>query len=148
MVFRKFVEYTFQFLTEAVFRIINFILYWGMNIQNNNMKPTISQYYLWHPNTNKHNSLNYWYDSLIYKRTGTQFLVPIPLSIDKICNLPLVGCHCPPIWLPALPLNLTYIWIVPSKLSLGSPPYTNPYVLRSKSHVHIPSLRSFIQRIR
>jgi hypothetical protein len=32
-------EYTFQFFKEAVFHIINFILCWGMNIQNNNMKP-------------------------------------------------------------------------------------------------------------
>jgi hypothetical protein len=43
----------------------------------------------------------------------------------KMCIPLLVWCHFPPIWPPALPLNLTYIWIVPSKLSLGSPPYTN-----------------------
>jgi hypothetical protein len=36
-----------------------------------------------------------------------------------------VRCHRPPIWLLALPLNLTYIFTVHSKLSLGSPPYTN-----------------------
>jgi hypothetical protein len=48
---------------------------------------------------------------------------------------------------PCTPLNLTYIWIVPSKLSLRSPPYTNSLYSTSKSHVHIPSLRSCIQRI-
>jgi hypothetical protein len=36
----------FQVLIEAVFHIINFILCWGMNIQNNNMKPVTSQYYV------------------------------------------------------------------------------------------------------
>jgi hypothetical protein len=35
-----------------------------------------------------------------------------------------VRYHRPRIWLPALALNLTHISTVPSKLSLGSPPYT------------------------
>jgi hypothetical protein len=81
------------------------------------------------------------------------------------------------IWLDTLPLNLTYISIVPSNLSLGNPPHTNslhstiqisspysnsrwindprngthpiqtPYFPQSKSQVRIPSLGSFIQRI-
>jgi hypothetical protein len=37
MVSGEFIKYMFQFLTEACFHIINFILCWGMNIQNNNM---------------------------------------------------------------------------------------------------------------
>jgi hypothetical protein len=49
-------------------------------------------------------------------------------------------CYCPPIWPSALPLNLTYISTDPSKLSLGSPPYTiirisYPY---SVAWVHYP----------
>jgi hypothetical protein len=58
MVFTEFIKYTFQFLIEAVFHNINFILCWGMNIQNNNMKPATSQYYVWYPITSKINPLN------------------------------------------------------------------------------------------
>jgi hypothetical protein len=36
----------------------------------------------------------------------------------KMCILPQVRCHLPLIWPPALPLNLTYIWLVPSKPAL------------------------------
>jgi hypothetical protein len=38
---------------------------------------------------------------------------------------------------PALQLILPYIWIVPLKMSLGSLPYTNSFIPRSESHVHI-----------
>jgi hypothetical protein len=65
----------------------------------------------------------------------------------KMCILLLIWCHCPPIWPPALPLNLTFIWIFPLKLSLWSPPYTNSLCTMFQTHVHIPLLRSFIQRI-
>jgi hypothetical protein len=41
-----------------------------------------------------------------------------------MCVLQQVRFHRPPIWPPALPLNLPYISTAP-KLSLGSPPYTN-----------------------
>jgi hypothetical protein len=41
MVFRKFIEYMFQYFTEAV-HIINFILYWDMNIQNNDIASATS----------------------------------------------------------------------------------------------------------
>jgi hypothetical protein len=34
-----FIEYKFQFLLEAVLDIINVILCWGMNIQNNDITP-------------------------------------------------------------------------------------------------------------
>jgi hypothetical protein len=53
MVLREFIEYTFQFLKEAVFHKISFILRWGMNIQNNDMTPATSQYYVRHPITIK-----------------------------------------------------------------------------------------------
>jgi hypothetical protein len=43
----------------------------------------------------------------------------------KIFILPQVQYHCPPNRPPSLPLNLPYISTVPSKLSLGSPPYVN-----------------------
>jgi hypothetical protein len=35
VVLTEFIEYTFQFLIEAVLHIINFILYSDMNVQNN-----------------------------------------------------------------------------------------------------------------
>jgi hypothetical protein len=35
--FGEFVKHTFQFLVEAVLRIISFILCWGMNVQSNDM---------------------------------------------------------------------------------------------------------------
>jgi hypothetical protein len=53
----------------------------------------------------------------------------------KMCILLLVRCHCPPIW-PTLPLNVTYIWIISSKLSLGSPPYTNSFCSMCESQVY------------
>jgi hypothetical protein len=55
----------------------------------------------------------------------------------KMFILLLVRCHCPPMWPPALPLNLTYICIVPSKLSLGSAPYTNSLYSKNHSGVEI-----------
>jgi hypothetical protein len=95
-----------------------FILCWGMNIQNNYMKPATFQYYVWCPIPNKLNPINCWYDSLMYKKPCTQFMVLIPLSIDKC----VFSCWC---GATAPPLNLTYIWTVPLKLQLGSPPCTN-----------------------
>jgi hypothetical protein len=41
-----FIEYTFQFLIEAVFHIINVALCRVMNIQNNDIKPATSQCYV------------------------------------------------------------------------------------------------------
>jgi hypothetical protein len=89
-----------------------------MNIQNNNMKPATSQYYVQHPIINKLNPLTCVYVYLMHKKPCTPFMVLIPLSVEKY----VFPCCCSA---TALPLNLTYIWIVPSKLSLGSPPYTN-----------------------
>jgi hypothetical protein len=37
MIFRELIENTFKFLVEAVLYVINFILCWGMNVQNNDM---------------------------------------------------------------------------------------------------------------
>jgi hypothetical protein len=45
VVFRKCIEYMFQFLVEAVFHVINFMLCWGMHVQNNTT-PATSQYYV------------------------------------------------------------------------------------------------------
>jgi hypothetical protein len=55
---------------------------------------------------------------------------------SKMCFLPLDRCLRPDIWLPALPLNLTYILIVPFTLSLANMPYTN---LCSKYHISCPN---------
>jgi hypothetical protein len=46
VVFRELIEHPFQFLIEAVLHIIIFILCWGMNVQNNDMTPATSQYYV------------------------------------------------------------------------------------------------------
>jgi hypothetical protein len=54
MAFREFINHKFQFLVEDYFDIVSFILCWGMNVQNNDMKPATS--YL-HAITNKLNPL-------------------------------------------------------------------------------------------
>jgi hypothetical protein len=70
----------------------------------------------------------------------TKILYPIHSSHSpfnrKMYVILLVRCHCPRIWPPALPLNLTHIWIVPSKLSLWSPPST--YYLYSTFQISCP----------
>jgi hypothetical protein len=68
----------------------------------------------------KLNPLNCWYDSLIYRH---QYLINVSHSpfCRKMCILLLVQGHCPPIWPPALPLNVTYIWIVPPKAVIRDP---------------------------
>jgi hypothetical protein len=37
-VFREFIEHTSQFIIESVLHVINFILCWSMNIQNNDIE--------------------------------------------------------------------------------------------------------------
>jgi uncharacterized protein (DUF486 family) len=51
MVFRVFIEYTSLFAVEADL-LINAILSWGMNIQNN-IIPVTSNNYIRYPTTNK-----------------------------------------------------------------------------------------------
>jgi hypothetical protein len=51
MVFKEFIEYTFQFLVEAVLHI-SFIFCWGMNVQNNDIKSAPYSCYLCHPSIN------------------------------------------------------------------------------------------------
>jgi hypothetical protein len=43
ILFREFIEYTFQFLLETDLQIINFILYWGMNVQNDDLTLLVVQ---------------------------------------------------------------------------------------------------------
>jgi hypothetical protein len=52
-------------------------------------------------------------------------MILIFLSIEKCVFSRRFDCQRPPIWPPALPLNLTYVWLVRSKLPSGSLPYTN-----------------------
>jgi hypothetical protein len=70
MICREFFEHTFQFLIEVVLLIINFILYWGMNIQSNDMTAT-SYYYVRYPITDKFSLLNNLHDSLMHKKKST-----------------------------------------------------------------------------
>jgi hypothetical protein len=46
MVFWEFIKHTFQFLVEAVLHIISFIFCWTMSIQNYDITPATSQYYV------------------------------------------------------------------------------------------------------
>jgi hypothetical protein len=39
------IKYLFQLFVESVFYIINFVLCWGMNIENNDITPVISTYF-------------------------------------------------------------------------------------------------------
>jgi hypothetical protein len=105
-----------EFLVEAVLSIISFIFCSSMNVQNNDITPATSQYYVWHPITNKLNPLNCWYDSLnAQKKLYLIHDFHSPFH-RKMCVLPPVRHHSPPIWPPALSLDLTYISTVPSKL--------------------------------
>jgi hypothetical protein len=144
MVFREFMDYMFQFLIEAVSHIINFIRAWTLRTMIWNQYTLIIMYGI----LSLTDSTLLTADMILL---CTKILYPIHSSHSpfnrKMYIILLVWCHCPCIWTPALPLNLTYIWTVPSKLSLGSPPYTF-YVPHSKSHVHIPLLGLFVQRIR
>jgi hypothetical protein len=36
---REFIEWTFQFLVEAVLHIISFIVFWGLTVETNDMEP-------------------------------------------------------------------------------------------------------------
>jgi hypothetical protein len=45
MVFREFIKHMFQFLIEAVLHIINFVLWWGVDVQNNNMNSATCHHY-------------------------------------------------------------------------------------------------------
>jgi hypothetical protein len=116
-----------------------------MNVQNNY---DTSDFSVFHSVTNRLNPLNCWYDYLMHKKPVPNSCI-ISLSTEKKkCILLLVRCHRPPIWPPALPLNLTHILIVLSDtvtsiralyklLTFPSPKY----------QIHIPSLKSLIQRI-
>jgi hypothetical protein len=73
------------------------------------------------------------------------FSFPFPY---KMCIPSQVRCHRPPIWPTALPLNIIFILIVLLILSLVNLTRTSSYVQCTKFHIHIPSLRSFIQSIR
>jgi hypothetical protein len=42
LLFREFIEHTFYFLVEAVLQNVTFILCWGMNVQNNDIRPATS----------------------------------------------------------------------------------------------------------
>jgi hypothetical protein len=68
----------------------------------------------------------------------------IPLSVYK-CVL---SCRFGSMALLSDLIQSHYIWIGPSKLSLGARPILSPYVSCSKSHIHILSLRLFSQIIR
>jgi hypothetical protein len=123
----QFNKHVFQFLIADVLHIISFIFCWGMNIQNNDITSASSLYYLLHPITTTLNPLNCWYDSLMQKKKKNMYLIHDSHSpfLRKMCILPRVRSHHPPIRPSALLLNLTYIWLAPLPMSLGSLPYTD-----------------------
>jgi hypothetical protein len=54
-----------------------------MNIQNDDITPATSQYDVWNPITNELYPLHCWYDSLMYEKACTLFMIFIPSSIEK-----------------------------------------------------------------
>jgi hypothetical protein len=96
---REFIKHMFQFLVEAVLHIINCFLYWGMNVQNNDMTP---------------GTLSIMYDILSLRNSNLLTANIIVLCtkkhlihashspfLRKMCTLLLVWCH----WPPTLPLT-------------------------------------------
>jgi hypothetical protein len=76
-----------------------------MNIQNNNMKPATSKYYVWHPIISNSTLLTADTNLLC-----TKTLYPIYGSHSPFHTKCVFPCWCgatvPPIWPPALPLHL------------------------------------------
>jgi hypothetical protein len=105
MVFKGFIKHAFHFFVEVVLHIIKFILFWVISDQNNDMTPGISQYYIWLPVTNKLKPLPCWYDSFMYKSPVPNSWFSFAFHLAMYNHL-LIRCHCPTIWLPALPLSL------------------------------------------
>jgi hypothetical protein len=113
MVFREFFEYTFQFLIETVLHIISFILCWDMLFRT--MILTSWPLSIMYDILSLTNS-TFLTSAMLLLCTNNLYLIHgsySPFHI-KLCILLQVLCHHPPIWLPALPLNLTYICMVPS----------------------------------
>jgi hypothetical protein len=86
---------------------------------------------------------------LLYTKIN-QYLIHDSYSLlgRKICIFLLVGRHRPPIWPPALPLIVTFIFFsylgtVPGESAI----YKLLKFTCAKSHIFIPSLSSFIERI-
>jgi hypothetical protein len=107
MIFREFVKHTFRFLVEAVLSVLSSVETWMFRTM------------IWHQRP-----LSIIYD--ILSLTNSTLLTAdmillctkknLYLSNDsrspfrrKMCITSPVRCHRPPIWLPALPLNLTYL---------------------------------------
>jgi hypothetical protein len=51
-----------------------------MHFQNRDNKPAIFQHYIWHPITNKLNSLNCWYYAVVYKNLVPDWWFAFPFS--------------------------------------------------------------------
>jgi hypothetical protein len=69
----------------------------------------VSSDLLWHPVTNKLNPHNCWYDYPIHKKKLYLIHDSHSSFLREMCILQQCWYHRPPIWLPALSLNLTYL---------------------------------------
>jgi hypothetical protein len=114
---------TFQFVAESVLDNISFIFCWSMNVQNNDTTPAIS--FIVYNILSLTNSTLSTAD-MVLLWTRMIYLIDDCHSPfrRKICILLQVRCHRPPVWPPALPVNLTYILTVLLPLSLVNLPYT------------------------
>jgi hypothetical protein len=124
-----------QFLIQAVFYIISFILHWGIHFEYN-IIPATSWYYIWHSSTNKLYHCNCWCDSHMYKNS----LIHEPHSRchRSMYNCLLVPCHACPIWPPILPPNLTYTLLILLQLSYWTCSVEMSYIPCGKSCVCFP----------
>jgi hypothetical protein len=59
-----------------------------------------------------------------------------------MCILPLVWCHCRPVWPTAHSLNITYVWRISFETVTGEPAWCRLLIF------HTPLLRSLVERIR
>jgi hypothetical protein len=135
MVLREFFKHMFQFHI-AVLHIMSFIFCWSINDQNN-MTLVTSYYYVWHPIALQ-TQLLIWFS---YAQRNLYLIRDSHSPFRrKMCILPQVRCHRPLIWPPAHPLNLTYMWLVPSTI-IREP------ALYKLLTFHVPNLMSIFHRL-
>ena len=106
---------------RTVFWIIPFLLTWCMHIQNYDITAVTSLIYIWHHITNKLYSLNCWYYSVVYKKSCSQLMIFVSLSIEKNYNPLLLTCPLCPTLPPVHPLNLIHILLISLAVAVSKP---------------------------
>ena len=75
MVHRKVIKYLLQFLIKTGSFSFSFYPQLVHTHSKNYITPMASPHYILHPNTNKRNLLNYWYDPLMYKKSCPKLMI-------------------------------------------------------------------------